>query len=410
VTGTPLPTGRFGRAARLAAAGAGRLLGRGDAGELAQALGSLRGLPAKLGQLGAYVDGLSLGGPLGAEALGVLFRDAPHPTPEEARRLVEEELGAPVDRLFATWEEVPFASASIGAVHRATLADGRAVAVKVQHPGVADAVESDLGNLGVLEVAVGMLGARKFDTQRLVAELAARFREELDYRIEAANQARFRAFHADDPLVLVPEVVRERSSRRVLTTSFEPGMSFAEACAAPEAARAQWCRTMWRFVYRSTVTAGLFNADPHPGNQAFRPDGRVVFYDFGCVQEVSEHLRSSDEDLHRAALRGDIAGFRDAGRRLLSLRGGPHEERSLAHLREMYTPLFHGSFRVTRKFAADLLARMREGGRAARPGPDLVSLPPGTLLMNRLQFGFYSVLARLDAEVDYAAVERGFLP
>ncbi len=407
----PIPTGRLGRLTRLAAAGLRGRHGTGEAGarDVADTLGTLRGLPAKLGQLYAYVDGLAPVEPDEAAAMGSLLASTPPSSPARIRETVERELGAPLDRLFAEWEDAPMASASIGQVHRARLPDGTRVAVKVQHPGVVEAVEHDLANAALLERAASLLVGRGGETRQLLEDLAERFREELDYTREAAWQERFRALHAGDPTIRIPAVFRSHAARRVLTTELAEGLPFDAACAAPERARAEWCRTLWRFVFKGTVTAGLFNADPHPGNYLFQPDGNVVFLDFGCVQTRDEASRASDESLHRAALARDEVAFAVAVRRLLGLRAGAQEERITRQVRRMYEPLFSSPARVDRAFVAGMLRSLRESRRARADEPR-VPLPRGTIFMERLRFGFYSVLARLDAEVDYAAVERAFLP
>jgi predicted unusual protein kinase regulating ubiquinone biosynthesis (AarF/ABC1/UbiB family) len=405
----PIPTSRLGRFARFAAAGVRRGAG-GDGRDLADALGNLRGLAAKMGQLAAYVDGLGPDEDRDAweTAMGALLAGAPRSTTASVRETVERELGKPLDQLFVEWEDAPIASASIGQVHRARLPDGAPVAVKVQHPGVADAVESDLGNFSMVERAVSMLAGR-VETREILDDLKERFREELDYRAEAAYQERFRAFHAGDPDVRIPPVVREYSTRRVLTTALAEGLSFAEARGAPEADRAAWCRTLWRFVFKGTTKAGMFNADPHPGNYLFLEGGKVVFLDFGCVQTRDEALRAKDEAVHRAALARDEKGFADAVAALLNLPDGRRRERITEHVRRMYEPLFRGPFRMERAFVSGLLEHMRAMTKEARQDGQRVPLPRGTIFMNRLQFGFYSVVARLDAEVDFSAVEREWL-
>src|SRR5215472_12831292 len=182
-----LPTTRLGRFARLAAAGlrsgAGILAGERTASSYAvEMLGTLRGLAAKAGQMMSYVDGLVPEAQRDAyeQAMAFLREHAPTSSPAEVRAVVEEELGAPLDQLFARWEEEPFASASIGQVHRATLPSGLEVAVKVQHPGIVHAVESDLANAAMLEGLAAAFGARRFDSKTILEVLRARFREELD--------------------------------------------------------------------------------------------------------------------------------------------------------------------------------------------------------------------------------------
>src|SRR5947209_936540 len=153
-----VPEGRLGRLARLAAmgvrTGAGMLVdreGKNGAKHAAEVLGTLRGLAAKVGQMASYVDGIVPEAQRGAyeASMKALFAAAPRSSASEVRAAIEEELGAPIDRLFASWNDDPLASASIGQVHVATLHDGRDVAVKVQHPGIAQAVESDLKNAGI---------------------------------------------------------------------------------------------------------------------------------------------------------------------------------------------------------------------------------------------------------------------
>jgi predicted unusual protein kinase regulating ubiquinone biosynthesis (AarF/ABC1/UbiB family) len=194
-----LPEGRLGRLVRMAGVGArtgaSLLLSKDSSGaaqQAAEVLGTLRGLAAKVGQMASYVDGIVPEGHREAYegAMRSLRAAAPTSAPEAIRSVVEEDLGAPIDELFQVWEDKPFASASIGQVHRAVLPDGREVAVKVQHPGIARAVESDLENAGVLQGLVSTLGPRELNAKAVLDEVKARFREELDYTLEAERQAR----------------------------------------------------------------------------------------------------------------------------------------------------------------------------------------------------------------------------
>ena len=415
------PEGRLARLARLARlgvrAGASAVLS-GDGHEAAarhaaEVLGNLRGLAAKVGQMASYVDGVVPAEHQGAYegALKVLRAAAPTSAPEDVRRVLAEELGDAPERLFAEWEAVPIASASIGQVHRARLDDGREVAVKVQHPGIDRAVEADLDNAGSLELMLGAIAPRGLETRRAYEEIRTRFLEELDYRLEADRTEAFARIHAGDAAIRIPAVVRGRSARRVITTEFVRGLSLDEAAARDEELRRRWAETLWRFVFRGTLVGGMFNADPHPGNYLFQDDGGVACLDFGCVQEIPEGNRVRAGEVHRAALEGDEARFREASRTLLESRPGPHETRSLAYVRRCFEPLLAAPYRVTRPYVAGLVTEMRDIGRAAlQRESHATALPPGMVFMNRLQFGFYSVLARLDVAADYRAVERGFLP
>jgi predicted unusual protein kinase regulating ubiquinone biosynthesis (AarF/ABC1/UbiB family) len=415
-----IPEGRLGRFARLASlgarTGASLLLskkGQGAAEQAAEVLGNLRGLAAKVGQMASYVDGVVPEDHRAAyeTALRSLRAAAPRSSPAAIRAVVEEELGAPIAVLFDHWDDTPIASASIGQVHRAEF-EGRAVAVKVQHPGIGKAVESDLQNAGILEGMVGIAGGRKFNSKALLEEVRERFREELDYGLEATRQQQFGELHRDDPTIRIPEVMRERSSARVLTSTLCHGVSLEEACEADEDTRRAYAETLWRFVFKGNLVGGMFNADPHPGNYLFQPGGQITFLDFGCVQPIEgERLREACA-LHDAALKGDDRAFGESAAVILETRGGRYEELAIAYSRHCFEPIFASPYRITRPYAASLVERAKIlaiEARAMKDDGGYVPLPPGMLFMNRLQFGFYSVLARLDVEVDYAAVERAFL-
>jgi predicted unusual protein kinase regulating ubiquinone biosynthesis (AarF/ABC1/UbiB family) len=415
-----VPEGRLGRLARLAQVGlrtGASVLAGGDglpsARHAAEVLGTLRGVAAKVGQLASYVDGVVPEAHRDAyqTALRGLRAAAPSSSAGEVRALLERELGAPREELFAVWDEAPVASASIGQVHRAVLQDGREVAVKVQHPGIVAALESDLANAAVVEQLLGIAGGRRLNSRALLETVKERFREELDYDLEARRQRHFLAVHAGDPAVRIPRVVDERSSARVLTQDFVRGRTFEEACEAPTALREVWARTLWRFVFRGNLVGRMFNADPHPGNYLFHDDGGVTFLDFGCVQEIPEEAQARALRAHRAALARDEGAFRRSMQELLRTRPGSLEPLALDFVRRCFEPLFASPYRIRRPWAAELVEGVRAMTLVARKLPDaeLFTMPPEMLFMNRLQFGFYSVLARLDVEADYAAEERRFL-
>jgi predicted unusual protein kinase regulating ubiquinone biosynthesis (AarF/ABC1/UbiB family) len=414
-----VPTGRLGRFIKLAGVGArasvDMLSTRGSekvAERAAEVLGNLRGLAAKLGQTASYVDGFVPETHRGIyeKALGALRTAAPHSSNEAIRALVEAELGRPIDELFQSWSDEPFASASIGQVHRAELPNGQAVAVKVQHPGIDRAIESDLSNVSLLEGFVGVLGPRALNSGAVLEEVKTRFREELDYRLEAERQEQFRKLHADDPSIAIPSVIRERSARRVLTMDLVKGATLEEAALASPELRRRYAETLWRFVFKGNLVGGMFNADPHPGNYLFQPDGSVTFLDFGCIQPIAGHRLEAARDLHRAALRGDEPAFHRAAAIILESKGGTYEAAATAYSRLCFEPVFASPFRITPEFASSLVSEIKTvKDQLFAKDKSFVQLPSGMLFMNRLQFGFYSVLARLNVTVDYAEVERRFL-
>lgn len=411
-----LPTGRLQRLRQLAGMGArtgASLLfsrdGKAAAEHAADVLGGMRGLAAKIGQMASYVDGIVPEAHRDAyeKALRGLRAAAPTSSPQAIRQLVEAELGAPIDRLFAEWDEAPMASASIGQVHRARLHDGREVAVKAQHPGIERAIEVDLTNASVLEGMVSVIGPRSLKAKEVYEEVASRFREELDYGLEAERQRAFARIHRGDPQIRIPEVIAERSSRRVLTTELVRGLSLEEAGELEPALRATYCEVLWRFVYKANLFGGLFNADPHPGNYVFQPDGGVAFLDFGCVQPIPDERVQQARRMHVAARRRDLHAFERAAIALLNTRGGAYERAALEYVRLCFAPLLRSPFHITRPYAAEVV----QGAYALKQhvlDESFVQLPAGMVFMTRLQLGFYSVLARLDVGADYAAVEARF--
>jgi predicted unusual protein kinase regulating ubiquinone biosynthesis (AarF/ABC1/UbiB family) len=413
--------------ARLAAlglkTGAGAMLGAEDSGRAAadraaEVLGTMRGLAAKVGQMASYVDGIVPESKRDAfeASLKVLRAQAPRSSASQVRAVIEHELGAPIDRLFASFDDVPIASASIGQVHRARLPDdvmgGIEVAVKVQHPGIRKAVDSDLANAGILEGMGAMLGARRFDTKTHLAVLRERFREELDYALEAERLAAFTRLHEGDPTIRIPRLVRERSAASVLTAELVHGRVLDDVLDEPEETRRAWAETLWRFVFKGNLVGGMFNADPHPGNYLFQDDGRIAFLDYGCVQVIPPKRRPQAQALHHAAVARDEKEFGECVSVLLDAKPGGLEKLARGYSRLCFEPLFSSPYRITRAYAASLVDAMKDMAMAARklPESEVFAMPGEMLFMNRLQFGFYSVLARLDVEVDYATVERHFLP
>lgn len=414
-----VPEGRLGRLRRLAGmgarTGASLLLSR-DGGaraaeQAAEVLGTLRGLAAKVGQMASYIDGMVPDSHREAyqTALRGLRAAAPTSSPEQIRRIIEQELGVPLAERFRDFEDVPLASASIGQVHRARLLDGRPVAVKVQHPGIDTAIASDLENAGMIQGLVAMAGPRQLNSAAVFAEIKQRFQEELDYNLEAKRQTFFRQLHKDDPAIEIPEVIPGCSARRVLTSTLAQGASLEEAATAAPELRRSYAETLWRFVFKGNLIGGMFNADPHPGNYLFQPDGRIVFLDFGCVQPITgEHLAQA-QAAHLGALRRDASGFSACIARILGTSGGAYEKAMIEYLRLCFEPLFASPFHITSRYVKSLVD-FTLGLKKLMLAKDSGFVPPreGLIFMNRLQFGFYSVLARLDTAADYAAVERRF--
>lgn len=267
----------------------------------ADLLGHSKGVLMKAGQLVSMVDPAAVGvGELTPyqKALTRLQADAPPMDPALARRVLEDELGRPVGDVFADFGSEPMAAASIGQVHRATLHDGRRVAVKIQYPGVAQAIRDDLSNTELLSTvfrfaagAAGTLGAALPDIGEAAAEISARISEELDYRQEAAHITAFADLYRGHPFIRVPDVVPEASADRVLTMTYLDGWDWGAAQDADQQLKDTWAEVLTRFITGSYRHGNLFHADPHPGNYRFGEDGSVGFLDFGCVKVLTETQR-----------------------------------------------------------------------------------------------------------------------
>ena len=284
---------------------------------IAKTLGELKGAAMKIGQM-ASIGSDVLPKEL-SDALAKLQKDsAPMPFDVIAAQ-IERELGAAPHVLFKTFDETPFASASIGQVHRATTDDGREVVVKVQYPGVDESVDSDLAHLKLALKASGLINrVHRGALDKVFVEIRARLNEELDYCNEADNVRLFRKHHAHQEFVVVPEVVAERSAQRVLTLTYEPGDPIAEMDALnySQASRNLIGANLFRSMASQLFELNAIQADPNPANFAFRPDGTIVLYDFGCVKVIEENTFVPWKALINAALDSE---YDDAEEQLLAL-------------------------------------------------------------------------------------------
>lgn len=319
-----IPRGRFRRASSLAgvtARAAGEAVAAGWRGSAdpelhartaeryAELLGHSKGALMKAGQLLSFLAATPMASAesqsIYQTALARLSSDAPPMAPALARAVLERELGRPAEQVFAELDQRPLAAASIGQVHAGRLRDGRAVAVKIQYPGAADAICSDLKNFELLatflSLAFGLLSRLSFDVRSAAREMSLRITEELDYRLEMANQAEFADCYRGHPFIHVPDVVEELCTARVLTQELASGRDWGEALQSPQELRNLWGEAIYRFAYGSFADFGLIHADPHPGNYLFHDDGSVSFLDYGCVKRFSRAQVEACRATFRAA-------------------------------------------------------------------------------------------------------------
>jgi predicted unusual protein kinase regulating ubiquinone biosynthesis (AarF/ABC1/UbiB family) len=382
----------------------------------AELLGSSKGALMKAGQMLSF---MSLGPAVGKDfqetyqtALTRLRNDAPPMAPELAREVLERELEQPAESAFAEFDWEPLAAASIGQVHAARLHDGRAVAVKIQYPGVGAAIRADLKNTELLATFLGLvsgLSPRKlgFDLKGAAEEIGDRIKEELDYRMEAANQAEFAEMYSGHPFIHVPEVIREFSTSRVLTQELVRGKSWSEALTADQDLRNSWAEAIHRFLYGSYLYSNVINADPHPGNFLFHDDGSVTFLDFGCVKRFDPEEIKALDLIMRECLRGDVD---ETWRR--SVENGFFEPSGSLTPQEVFTywrepfEMYWGEqpFTITPEYVANLIeSRYSPTGPSANAFSHMV-VPPTYAIMIRIDIGVMSLISELRATIQWATM------
>lgn len=375
----------------------------------AELLGRSKGALMKAGQMLSF---MSLGPAVGSDfqatyqaALTRLRNDAPPMTPELAREVLERELGQSSESAFAQFDWKPLAAASIGQVHAARLHDGRAVAVKIQYPGVAAAIRSDLQNTELLATFMSLIGGlsprrMRLDLRGAAQEIGERITEELDYRLEATNQAEFAERYRGHPFIRVPDVIDELCSDRVLTQELVRGKPWSDALVADQDLRDSWAEAIHRFIYGSYQYFHAFNADPHPGNYLFHDDGSVSFFDFGCVKRFDPEQIESLNVCMRECLRGDVdetwrvsveGGF-------FSPSGSLTPQEVFAYWREPIE-MYWGKqpFTITPEYVARLIElRYSPTGPSANAFRHMA--PPATYtIMSRIDIGVMSLIAELRA-------------
>ena len=381
---------------------------------LAAQAGRLKGGLAKVAQLAAYDPGASLGRGRGATAaaravLGELWDKVPARSAGEIAGVIEQDLGKPPHALFAQWDADPIAAASLGQVHAAKLPDGRDVVVKVQYPGIAEALRADLDDEDFLRTLAGAEVGHQLDDAALEA-LADAVRGELDYRAEAAAQRQFAAAWAGHRALRIPEVIDELTTARVLTMTRARGQTVAALAGVSPDVRRQAASAIFAFAWGSPLAHGLLNADPNPGNflVEVEADGHVLVWalDFGCAFALPQAVHAGDRELWWALLDDDATRAAERFRMGLAASGLLRRTDSLATVahrdweRALAQPFAsHGDFHWSAQYAsafADATARVLAGGG--------MQLPAGVMLLWRQRLGAAAVLAMLDAHAPFRRV------
>jgi predicted unusual protein kinase regulating ubiquinone biosynthesis (AarF/ABC1/UbiB family) len=374
-------------------------------------LGRSRGVLMKAGQLLSMIEADALGSGGFApyqRALSRLQADAPAMHPALVREVLTAELGAAVDQ-FADFTDEPVAAASIGQVHHAVLTDGRRVAVKIQYPGVREAIRDDLANTELIATFLRFVTAAsriEVDIRELAREASARIGEEVDYRHEADAITAFSDLYRDHPFIRIPEIVPELCADRVLTMSYLDGMDWAAAQDAEQDLKNTWAEVIARFSYGNFRHANLLHADPHPGNYRFNADGSVGFLDFGCVKIIPELRRHQWVEMTRAA----IEGRGEDARELMAQVGFFSADSSLTsdELRLWWADLLPEIIAVSQPatYTAENTGRLLSGMFDARGDNPLsrMTMPEHFVFTARVQIAISSVNAALHATVPARAL------
>jgi predicted unusual protein kinase regulating ubiquinone biosynthesis (AarF/ABC1/UbiB family) len=432
----PIPTGRVRRTARLGglageqaaraaanrAANVVRTPGRREAAmerwqlqaaeQMVEVLGNMKGAAMKVGQIASFMDMPALPPEVRERMqakLAELRDSAPRMAFEDMRKVVEADLETPLEDAFAEWNEEAIAAASIGQVYRARLHDGRDVAVKVQYPGVAQAVRVDMQNLGlILQVAKRI--APGLDAKAAAAEIRERFTEELDYEHEAQSQRAIARSWRGHPFVVIPDVVTSLSREHTLVTEYVEGIGFEKVRELPQPEQDRFGEIVFRFFFGCLYRTGLFSGDPHPGNYLLMPDGRVAFLDFGMTKKISRAQIEQEMTVIRAGLEGDAEGVRAN----FAARGFFDESDDRIAADHLLEHLFavagwyleDRERRIEPDYVEQVLFDFGDPRSSSWQRLKHVSVPPDALLALRMEILTLGVLARLEAKANWHRIAR----
>jgi predicted unusual protein kinase regulating ubiquinone biosynthesis (AarF/ABC1/UbiB family) len=434
-----IPTGRVRRTAKLGALAGGEAarayatraanLGRShdarrEAAERRQletaerildVLGTMKGAAMKVGQVASFVDTGTLPPEFHErlEAKLAKLRDsAPRVSFEDMRKVIERDLGQPLEDVFDDFEEDAFAAASIGQVYRARLPDGRRVAVKVQYPGIAQAVKADVQNLGLI-LRVAKLMAPGMDPKAMAGEIRERLMEELDYEHEAQNQRAFARNWRGHPFVVIPDVLTELSAERVLVSEYIEGLGFEQVKQLPRDERDRFGEILFRFFLGSLYRTRIFSADPHPGNYVLLDDGRVAFLDFGMVKRISREQVEAELSLMRAGVEGDPKRLR-AAMAALGFFDPTNEEIRAERLQEHFDAAagwyaFDEEFQVDRAYVRQVMIDVSDPRSRFFELMRRETVPPEIMFGRRMEALTLAVLGQLEATANWHRIAREWL-
>lgn len=375
-----------------------------NARRIQELLGQLKGVPMKIGQMISLHEKL-LPEPV-VRALQSLQQNAPSVPFEDMRDMVARELGDRF-RLIRHIDETPLAAASIGQVHRARLVNGVHIALKIQYPGMDDVIRADLKNLkGLLTLLFSMFS--NMDMEPVWQEVNARMTEELDYQREADSMRRTAALFKDDGRIIIPKVIDEVTSRRVLGMELVVGISPDRVSENdyPQTLKNTWAESMVRLILKGLFNFRFLHADPNMANFAFLDDGRVIVYDFGCMKEVPEVLCRGYVRLIRAMLDHaypKMPGIlQEMGVHLAD--GRPVSWQIVADFADVFQELFHPEQYYTFGSDEEIYARLIALGNKHMSESMNLIFPRDIIFIDRTFGGHFGNLSRLNARSDWRSI------
>ncbi|MEO8124080.1 MAG: AarF/ABC1/UbiB kinase family protein [Burkholderiales bacterium] len=389
----------------------GALLSAPNAKRLTERLGRLRGAAMKIGQM-VSMQGEDLLPAEFAQALSALRSQAAPMPSQQLHRVLGREYGAGWQRRFTSFDPEPVAAASIGQVHRATAADGRDLALKIQYPGVARSIASDVDNVAALLRLFNLLPI-DLDVAGIADEAKRQLMQEADYLSEARFLDGFRLLVADEPALLVPRVHHDLTTTRILAMDFIEAEPLDGVATLPQGRRNAVGALIERLLFRELFEFRMMQTDPNFANYLYQPEGgRVVLLDFGATRQFDAEFVANYARISRAVIDGDREAIACEAVRIGYAAADDAPERLEAVVDMCLLacePLRHvGRYDFG---ASDLPVRIRNlAFELAVRRRLLRTPPPETLFLHRKLVGSFLLLARLGAKVDARSLILPFLP
>lgn len=384
--------------------------------QIVEQLGQMKGAAMKIGQVLSTIDFDLVpeeARPEFKEKLAAL-RDQSERVPfKDLRKMMEEDFDGHLSDYFDDIDENAIAAASIGQVHKATTTEGKTVAVKIQYPGIAEAVSTDLRNAQLLTPLIRSM-APGLDVKALMAEMTDRIEEEVDYEMEAQNHRLIERALRGHPFVKIPTVDTRRSTRRVLTTEFVEARTFDDVRRhGDEAERSRFGEMIFRFFYGVLTNENIALGDPHPGNLLYDAEGRLVALDFGLLRHMSPDYLEGERQLGVSIFEGDADAVHTSMASLGYL-PKPDEFDPVQLLAQMRAATdWYMDHHGERTIDAELVRRTLE--QNGSPRSEFFSMmrrqtvPPEALLLRRMEGLIFSVLGELNARADWGAIAGEYL-